>query len=512
MVNQQDDSVVLDREHNKKNKSSAVTRKSIVLIVDDNEYGRDILRRLLITKGYQLAFAANGVEALAKAAQLTPDLILLDVMMPGMDGFEVCRRLRKDPILSEVPIIMLTALDEPHARVQGLEAGADDFITKPFDRDELRARVQTIIRLNRFRRLLLERTKFEWVVENADDGYLIIDENDYVLYTNPRAQLYLELGVNPNSDESSVETFLTIAKKQYQQEPKEAWRMWPNQTEAQQQNQRYLLRPESKSAPAFWLQVDILNLTEADENRIVRLRDVTEQMNQERDMRGFHEMIRHKMATPLLLMLQNLEFLAKYAPKMTSEQMVESAEKALKNGKRLHDQVQDILQYLHTPRMIDNGAGFPLAKLGRIIQRITTDIQVKSFKILGQDGLGGVRFFLSEETMEVILTELLENSHKFHPTHTPTITIYVSRAGIDKINIQVCDDGIHLSPEQLANVWDPYYQAEKHFTGEVGGMGLGLTGVAMVVKQANGTYRITNRKEQSGVVVEFTLPIEETWH
>lgn len=128
-----------------------------ILIVDDEPVGRETLGALLLAEGYHLTFASNGEEALEKAADLLPDLILLDVMMPGLDGFEVCRCLRTDPLLAEVPIIMVTALDDRDSRLQGIEAGADDFVTKPFDRIELRTRVRSITRLNRYRRLLLER-------------------------------------------------------------------------------------------------------------------------------------------------------------------------------------------------------------------------------------------------------------------------------------------------------------------------------------------------------------------
>jgi PAS domain S-box-containing protein/putative nucleotidyltransferase with HDIG domain len=156
-----------------------------LLIVDDEPMGRSVLEALLTSQGYQLAFASSGTEALTKAASLTPDLILLDVMMPQMDGFEVCRRLRADPHLAEVPIILVTALDDRVSRLRGIEAGADDFVTKPFDRVELRARVRTIARLNRYRRLLLERTKFERVIERSPAGILIIDREGTISLTNP---------------------------------------------------------------------------------------------------------------------------------------------------------------------------------------------------------------------------------------------------------------------------------------------------------------------------------------
>jgi putative nucleotidyltransferase with HDIG domain len=138
----------------------------ILLIVDDEPSGIEAIESVLMNQGYNLAFASHGPEALAKACELFPDLILLDVMMPGMDGFEVCRRLRADPRVAEVPVVMVTALDDRTSRLRGIEAGADDFITKPLDRNELRARVRTITRLNRFRRLQEERAKLERRVEH----------------------------------------------------------------------------------------------------------------------------------------------------------------------------------------------------------------------------------------------------------------------------------------------------------------------------------------------------------
>ena len=127
---------------------------SILLIVDDIAANRDTLVALLTGPDYRLVEAANGAEALALATATPPDLVLLDVMMPGMDGFEVCRRLRADARLREVPVVLVTALDDQASRLTGIEAGADDFVSKPYSGAELRARVRTITRLNRYRRLL----------------------------------------------------------------------------------------------------------------------------------------------------------------------------------------------------------------------------------------------------------------------------------------------------------------------------------------------------------------------
>ena len=130
-----------------------MNQRATVIIVDDVSANRLTLNELLRDEGYRLIEAADGPTALSVAAAESPDLMLLDIMMPGMNGFEVCRRLRADARFAEMPVILVTALDDKVSRLTGIEAGADDFVTKPFDRAELRARVRSITRLNRYRRL-----------------------------------------------------------------------------------------------------------------------------------------------------------------------------------------------------------------------------------------------------------------------------------------------------------------------------------------------------------------------
>ena len=175
-----------------------MTAPSTILIVDDNAANRDTLLKLLQYPDYNLVEAADGPTALMLAADLQPDLILLDVMMPEMDGFEVCCRLRANPGLAEVPVIMVTALDDRQSRIKGIESGADDFISKPFDRAELRARVKTVTRLNRHARLNRERAKVEEagqkirdqaaLIDLATDAIVVLEPTGVVLSWNPGAE------------------------------------------------------------------------------------------------------------------------------------------------------------------------------------------------------------------------------------------------------------------------------------------------------------------------------------
>jgi putative two-component system response regulator len=130
-----------------------------VLVIDDDPNVRDILSDLLKRERCVVHTAESGLSGIAAARAELPDLILLDVMMPDLDGFSVCRMLRDDPLTAEVPIIMITALDDRLSRLEGVKAGADEFLSKPVELSELRLRVRTMQRINRYRRLIEERER-----------------------------------------------------------------------------------------------------------------------------------------------------------------------------------------------------------------------------------------------------------------------------------------------------------------------------------------------------------------
>lgn len=124
--------------------------KTKILVVDDEDRNLRLMDLLLTSFGYDVLTASNGEEALEKVHDIPPDVILLDIMMPRMDGFEVARQLKKDEETKTIPIVMVTALNEVEDRVKALEAGADDFLNKPVDRTELRARVQSLVKVKAY--------------------------------------------------------------------------------------------------------------------------------------------------------------------------------------------------------------------------------------------------------------------------------------------------------------------------------------------------------------------------
>jgi putative two-component system response regulator len=121
-----------------------------ILVVDDSPQNRLLLDRLLTGQNYAVHTAADGTSALACVAKEPPDIILLDVQMPGLDGFEVCRRIKADPATRLTPVVLITGLSDRRSRIEGIEAGADDFVHKPFDLEELKARIRSLLRLKQY--------------------------------------------------------------------------------------------------------------------------------------------------------------------------------------------------------------------------------------------------------------------------------------------------------------------------------------------------------------------------
>ncbi len=478
-----------------------------ILIVDDEPTARDMLEMLLANQGYELASASNGAEALKLAAELIPDVILLDVMMPEMDGFEVCERLRADPTLAGVPVLMVTALDDRDSRLQGIESGADDFISKPYDRFELRARLKTITKLNRYRRLLNEQIKFEWVIDKTDDAFLILDKDEQVIYSNPQARLYLS-----TTEIKPTTKFLELVGQQYHCEPQDGWAnglIYINESF----KPRYLVRPESARSHAFWLQVDVMEMgNDSEEKYLIRLRDVTQNISSERVRWTFQGQINHKLRSPLMPITSGLEYLKNNVEQLSEPQLKEFLDVMHQGSVRLQSEIEEILKFLNISQVDKLGwDNCNLSNIRSMVTSIAESLEIESVKLQNQvsEEFNKTDIFISRRAVELILTELFSNAKKFHPQHSPILELHISKLD-DNICVQVMDDGIHLSPDQLAKIWISYYQAEKDFTGQLPGMGLGLSMVSSLVWNIGGKCRAFNREDKNGFVVELLLPLMNT--
>src|ERR1700744_47472 len=182
-----------------------------VLVVDDILSNVKLLEAKLSAEYFEVVSAFNGLDALARIEEHAPDIVLLDVMMPGMDGFEVCRRIKSNPKTAHIPVVMVTALDQPSDRVAGLDAGADDFLTKPVDDAALLARVRSLVRLKLMTDELRMRESTgqsmglidpaQTLIDNAPTGRILIIED------RPESVAWFMAPFPPANEVTSADSF-----------------------------------------------------------------------------------------------------------------------------------------------------------------------------------------------------------------------------------------------------------------------------------------------------------------
>jgi two-component system cell cycle response regulator len=183
-----------------------------VLVVDDILSNVKLLEAKLTAEYFEVVSAFNGLECLAKIDAAAPDIVLLDVMMPGMDGFEVCRRIKTNPKTAHIPVVMVTALDQPSDRVAGLDAGADDFLTKPVDDAALFARVRSLVRLKMMTDELRMRETTGQSMGLLDPAATLMDQSPtgriLVIEDRPESVAWFAAALQPGGHEvASVDTF-----------------------------------------------------------------------------------------------------------------------------------------------------------------------------------------------------------------------------------------------------------------------------------------------------------------
>ncbi|MES2318182.1 MAG: diguanylate cyclase [Pseudomonadota bacterium] len=173
----------------------ASVREAAILIVDDTPASLDTLRTTMSAQGYHTFVATSGERAISIARRVHPDLILLDVMMPGMDGLETCRQLKLDPGTEDIPVIFMSALNDTEHVVAGFDLGAVDYIGKPLRMAEVCARVRAQLQIHAHSETRAEQTqRLRMIVDNMAEGLMIIEAGGAIQYANPACDTYLGYG------------------------------------------------------------------------------------------------------------------------------------------------------------------------------------------------------------------------------------------------------------------------------------------------------------------------------
>ncbi len=473
-----------------------------ILVVDDDPLTLEMMQDLLSDAGHQVRVARDGFEALDQVAESPPDLVLLDVMMPGMDGITVCRRLRQDPRTRELPVVLITALTDRRDRLAGLEAGADEFLSKPVDPAELVTRVNTIVRLNRYRRLQRERAKFEWLVQSLDVGIVLLDDAGRITYANPCARQWLAL--EDEADESA--SFVTIAARHFQWRPEQSW----DDLVASDFCPCFLVRPFSSAAPELWLRVEGQRLPAPDPDDpsvwAVRMTDVTAEQIRWRQANTFFDILSHKLRTPVTLALGSLEFVLD-APEEEREARIRETSYILMHGVRdLHHQLEEALAFVEAIEEPETDPPLSSAELDTLAKRLLAEAGIEPERYRVEIPLDLPPLRLGRLRMEVVLRQLIDNAVKFHPERSPRVEIVAQPRDAEVVRLSVTDDGSGIPPEEQDRVWQPFYQVDSQGTGQVPGLGLGLPLVASYVWSVGGDVGIESKLGE-GTCVWLDIPV-----
>jgi len=473
-----------------------------ILVVDDYAANVKLLQRNLQAAGYETVVAYDGEEALEKIAAEKPDLVLLDIMMPKIDGFEVCRRLRADEATAVIPVIMVTALKETEDRIRGLEAGADDFISKPFDRGELLARVKSLLQVKYYRSMLTEREKFHAVIQDLSHGIIITDGQWRVETVSRRAAELLD-----RPDEDLAGWNLAEVLADFEVEPSlEALR----QTTARAVTVE--LAQESRRPPRYLAgrYTRILGPGGRLHNAALVFRDITEMRRKEKLKRDFLSLISHKLKTPITIVSGYLSLIDQGKYGEVPPAVAESVRISLAKVKELSDLVEKVLSYagLTATELERAGQLVPLGELaGRIRDRIAERYPDRDIAWAIDLPADLPRARAPEELLAIVFDNLLDNAVKFTDRSPIEIAVSVREVGNRWLEVSVRDNGPGVSTAQREQIFSTFSQLEEEFTGNIAGIGLGLSTAQRLVESWNGRINYESTPGE-GSRFFFTVPSE----
>jgi PAS domain S-box-containing protein len=475
-----------------------------ILIADDNRDSRGILATCLADEGYTVTTALDADEAMVRALSHPPDLFLLDVMMPGKDGFQLCRELRDNPILKDIPIVLVTGLDSKEHRFKGIEAGCDDFLSKPIERSELLTRVQTLVRLHAYRSQLNERKMFEAVLHHVSDGIMVLDRNGRIASLNLAAARLLNLDQENAAGKDLVDwlyrAFLVSVPRQMLVRPSE-------------KSLRFeISRPEQpNSAPLFLAaSLDVIPLAGGRiAGTVWTIRDVTGSKKESKLHRSFLSLVSHKLRSPIACITEHISLLQDGLLGELSAEQRKSVGRLQDQSSRLKELVDKMLTFIQTDEAVSDQAAdaFMLNEaLESAVSRVIARHPGKKVQVTYELPKDLYALGIAQDHFQVVIDHLVDNGIKFCDKPVAQITMGYRKSLAGQHEFTVMDNGSGIPSEEFERIFQEFYQLDKYFTGNVAGVGLGLALARRLVEKAGGRMWVSSELGR-GTTFHFTLPI-----
>ncbi|MDQ7823384.1 MAG: response regulator [Candidatus Eremiobacteraeota bacterium] len=477
-----------------------------ILVVDEERSTIEFMKRFLNELGYHAEGVIGGEKAFEEVQKHHPDLVITEIMTSGIDGFELTRRLRAERATRTLPIMLITAQKSKSARMRAIESGADEYITKPADKEEVAKRIHSLLELNFYRSLVDEKRKLDTVIDGMSDAILILEPDLTLSRYNSEARKLLGLRKKPPKGFRLLEHLSESFKLSFDRRKVEQGK--------RKIEQFRMVRPETDRMKALYLSGKATYLKDPLGNTssiVITLRDVTERVREDLQKEAFLSSISHKLRTPATVLTGMLRLLNDENFGHLTEHQKNFLEKIFESASTIYSLIEKLIAFnaLTRKELMMEGKHISLSEFFRDFEgRIRENYALRKFTLKLQDLSHLPPCFFNPLQMEMIFWHLIDNAIKFNDKKRPLVKLSARLVTKKKIEVAISDNGPGIPPENHELIFTGFYQYERIYTGNVEGLGLGLA-MARKILEGWGQKISFDSTIGKGTVFRFTLPTVE---